>query len=336
MKTVTLVIPVFNEATAIIQHLPVIFATLAPLTTVNWQILIIDDGSTDNTVEQLQILAETYPNLQFICLNRNFGKESAISAGLMHSQGDAVIVMDSDLQHPPALIPRMLTLWQQGIHVVEACKVSRGKESWFSRILVSGFYYLFRRLADIDITNHSDFKLLDKQVVDVYCQLTERKRFFRGMIHWMGFTTAQLPFSVPERQHGTTTWSKLKLLRFSFDALTSFSSLPLQLITLFGIFCFILSIIIGGIALYQKVAGIAIGGFTTVILLILLIGSLLMFALGLIGVYIAQIYDEIKSRPMYLINWQKSHFSHRDEQSIEQNNIKPPPILEKDSVQKNS
>ena len=314
MKTVTLIIPVFNEATALEQHLPVIFNTLAPLTTVIWQVLLIDDGSTDNTLEKLKILSSQYDNLQFLSLNRNFGKEAAILAGLMHSHSDAVIVMDSDLQHPPALIPQMLALWQQGIQVVEAYKVSRGKESWGSKLLVQGFYRMFRLLAEIDITNHSDFKLLDKQVVEVYCQLPEKKRFFRGMIHWLGFSSAQLPFSVPAREYGTTAWSKLKLLRFSFHALTSFSSLPLQLITLFGIFCFFLSFIIGGIALYHKVAGVAVSGFTTVILLILLIGSLLMFALGLIGVYIAQIYDEIKSRPIYLINWQKSHFSQPDQE----------------------
>ena len=312
MKTITLIIPVFNEATALEQHLPVIFNTIAAVTAVRWQVLLIDDGSTDNTLEQLKILSSHYKNLQFLSLNRNFGKEAAILAGLMHSQSDAVIVMDSDLQHPPALIPQMVLLWQQGIQVVEAYKVSRGEESWWSKLLVHGFYRTFRLLAEIDITNHSDFKLLDKQVVEVYCQLPEKKRFFRGMIHWMGFASAQLPFSVPARQHGTTAWSKFKLLRFSFHALTSFSSLPLQLITLFGIFCFFLSMSIGGIALYHKVAGVAVSGFTTVILLILLIGSLLMFALGLIGVYIAQIYDEIKSRPIYLINWQKSYFSQQD------------------------
>lgn len=319
MKTITLIIPVFNEATAIEQHLPIIFNTLVPLTTVNWKVLIIDDGSTDNTLEKLNILSERYSNLQFLCLNRNFGKEAAIVAGLVHSRSDAVIVMDSDLQHPPRLIPQMLTLWQQGVDVVEAYKVSRGKETWFSKLLVAGFYQTFRRLAEIDITNHSDFKLLDKRVVDTYCQLPEHKRFFRGMIHWLGFSSAQLPFSVPERQYGTTAWSKLKLLRFSFHALASFSSLPLQLITLFGVFCFGLSIIIGGIALYQKVAGLAVDGFTTVILLILLIGSLLMFALGLIGVYLAQIYDEVKRRPIYLINWQKSHVSHQDRRDSQDN-----------------
>lgn len=321
MKTVTLVIPIFNEAAALEQHLPVIFDTIALLTTVQWKILLIDDGSTDNTLEKLKKLSSKYENLRYLSLNRNFGKEAAMLAGLQHSDSDAVIVMDSDLQHPPALIPQMLALWQQGVAVVEAYKISRGTESWLSTWLARSFYQIFRTVAEIDITNHSDFKLLDKQVVEVYCQLPERKRFFRGMIHWLGFPTAQLPFSVPPREHGVTAWSKLKLLKFSFHALTSFSSLPLQLITLFGIFCFFLSIFIGGIALYHKVSGVAVSGFTTVILLILLIGSLLMFALGLLGMYVAQIYDEIKQRPIYLINWQKSHFSSTDSNATHLHNL---------------
>jgi polyisoprenyl-phosphate glycosyltransferase len=315
MKTVTLIIPVFNEAAAIEQHLPMIIDALVPLTTVHWKILLIDDGSTDNTLEKLKKLSATYQNLQFISFNRNFGKEAAMLAGLKYSDSDAVIVMDSDLQHPPALIPQMLALWQQGVAVVEAYKISRGKESWLSKWLARGFYRIFRTLAEIDITNHSDFKLLDRHVVEIYCQLPERKRFFRGMIHWFGFATAQLPFTVPAREHGVSAWSKLKLLKFSLHALTSFSSLPLQLITLFGIFCFFLSIFIGSIALYHKISGVAVSGFTTVILLILLIGSLLMFALGLLGIYVAQIYDEIKQRPIYLINWQNSHFSQPDPNS---------------------
>jgi dolichol-phosphate mannosyltransferase len=256
---------------------------------------------------QLKQLRQTYSQLQFICLSRNFGKEAAIHAGLQHSHTeDAVIVMDSDLQHPPTLIPQMLHLWQQGISVVEAYKLSRGDESLMSRLLAQGFYYLFAKLAAMDINNQSDFKLLDQKVVAAYCALPERKRFFRGLIHWMGFTSAQIPFEVPKRQHGISAWSRLRLLQFAFTALTTFSTIPLQWVTFFGIVFLLLSLILGSLTLYYKYIGVAVSGFATVILLLLLIGSLLMIALGLIGIYLAHIYEEVKQRPTYLIDWNKS------------------------------
>jgi len=305
MKTITVVIPVFNEAGAIVPHLETILATTREVAA-NFQFLIIDDGSSDNTAKEVHQLCEKTEEVELICLSRNFGKEAAIFAGITHAQGDAVIVMDSDLQHPPELIEKMIQLWHQGIDVVEAYKASRGKETWTSNILANGFYSLFKFLSGMDIKNHSDFKLLDRRVVDVYCRLPERKRFFRGLVHWMGFSTAKIPFEVPERQAGSSAWSRLRLLKFSLTAITSFSSLPLQIITLLGFFFLLITMVIGGISLYDKFVGHAVSGFTTVILLLLLIGGFIMIGLGLIGIYLAHIYDEIKARPSFLINWRKS------------------------------
>lgn len=313
MKSITIVIPVFNEGIAIDKHIPIIFNTIKNFNNININILVVDDGSTDNTVEQLNKLCKQYKNFNFICLNRNFGKEAAIHVGLEQTTDDAVIVMDSDLQHPPALISDMIHLWEQGVNVVEAYKVSRGKESIISRLMANSFYYIFDNLADINIKNQSDFRLLDREVVNAYCSLPERKRFFRGLINWMGFSSAQIPFEVPERQHGISTWSRLKLVKFSLTAITTFSSVPLQLVTLFGFITFIVSFIVGCIALYHKYTGFAVSGFTTVILIILLIGSLLMVALGIIGIYISQIYHEVKQRPSYLINWKKSHINDKSQ-----------------------
>jgi dolichol-phosphate mannosyltransferase len=307
MKSITIVIPVFNEGAAIDRHLAIIFERLELIKDVQLTILVVDDGSSDNTVAQLDLLDVQYPNLNFICLSRNFGKEAAIQAGLAHSQGDAVIVMDSDLQHPPELIPQMIHLWQQGVSVVEAYKISRGKESFTARLLAYSFYHVFDLLAGMNIKNHSDFKLLDRKVVEAYSALPERQRFFRGMIPWLGFTSAQIPFEVPERQHGTTAWSRLRLLKLSLTAITTFSSAPLQVITFLGAILLLVSLVFGSLALYQKFSGVAVSGFATVILLLLLIGSLLMIALGIIGVYIAHIYDEVKQRPSYLIDWRRSH-----------------------------
>lgn len=307
MKTITIVIPVFNEGTAIDTHFPIIFETLKKIKMVKWHVLVIDDGSTDNTMERLQNMSDKYHFLGFISFNRHFGKEAAIHAGLLQShENDAVIVMDSDLQHPPQLIPQMIDLWQQGLEVVEAYKVCRGKESHSSRFMAQSFYYLFKLFAGLDLKNHSDFKLLDRKVVEAYCALPEKNHFFRGLIHWMGFSSAQIPFEVPARQQGVKAWSRLKLLKFSLTAIITFSSAPLQIITFLGFFSLVLGLSIGGIALYDKFTGVAVSGFTTVILLILIIGSLLMVALGLLGVYVAQIYEEVKRRPDYLINWKKS------------------------------
>ncbi len=311
MKTITLIIPIYNELGAIESNLPTILESLPAIDHIQLKILLVDDGSQDGSAAWLKNYCQQQAQLELLCLNRNFGKEAAIFAGLQHAESDAVIVMDSDLQHPPALIPQMLALWQQGIDVVEARKASRGQETLLSKLFANGFYYLFKLLAGIDLKNHSDFKLLDRKVVDIYCALPERKRFFRGLIAWMGFSSAQLFFHVPERQHGSTTWSKLRLLRFSMSAITGFSSIPLHLITLLGILSFSLSLVLGGIALYDKFTGVAVTGFTTVILLILLIGSIIMMGLGLLGIYIEQIFDEIKQRPIYLLNERDSYLKEK-------------------------
>ena len=305
-KTITVIIPVFNESGAIEQNLPAILTELSGIQTVNFTFLLVDDGSKDNTAAWIKDFCRAHPSVELLCLSRNFGKEAAIHAGLDYAQGDAAIVMDSDLQHPPALIPQMINLWQQGIDVVEACKSSRGKETFAAQLLARGFYRLFNWLAGMNIQNHSDFKLLDRKVVEAYRALPERKRFFRGLIAWMGFPSAQLFFEVPERQYGSSAWSKLRLWRFSLTALTSFSSIPLHFITSLAIIGLTISMLLGGIALYDKYTGQAVSGFTTVILLILIMGSLIMLGLGIIGLYLEQIFTEIKHRPTYLIDWRKS------------------------------
>jgi len=301
----TLVIPVCNEASALTPNLHHIFHIVAQLD-IPCEVLVVNDGSTDHSLALLSAFMQQYPNLEVLSLTRNFGKEAAIHAGLEHAAGDAVIVMDSDLQHPPELIERMVKLWQQGLEVVEACKRSRGEETWMQALSAHGFYYLFDKLTGLNLRNHSDFKLLDRKVVDAYCQLPERQRFFRGLIAWMGFSCAQIYFDVPQRQHGQSAWSRLTLLRFSLVALSGFSSLPLHLISLLGVMCISGGLVVGGIALYDKFSGQAVTGFTTVILLILIIGGSIMIALGLIGVYLEHLFSEVKRRPIYLISEKNS------------------------------
>jgi len=301
-KKIALIIPVFNEAKTIEHSLATIFNEIKKIQNVTFNLLIVNDGSSDETPDILSKIVANQSSIKILNFTRNFGKESAIHAGLEYSkQSDAVIVMDSDLQHPPYLIEKMINFWLNGSDVVEACKLTRGKESFISNIFAKSFYFLFEKFTYFDLKNHSDFKLLDRKVVTAYCELPERKRFFRGLVFWLGFSTTQVFFDVPERQYGQSAWSRYKLFRFALNAITNFSSAPLHLISVLGFICFSLSIVIGGIALYDKWLGQAVSGFTTVILLILIVGSFIMFGLGLIGLYLEQIFDEIKQRPIYIL-----------------------------------
>lgn len=305
-KKITVIIPIFNESATIKHSLTILHNEIKKIPEIDFSILLVNDGSSDNTLEVLKEILPSQLPINVLNFTRNFGKEAAIYAGLEYSkQADAVIVMDGDLQHPPSLIPQMVKLWFEGIVIVEGCKINRGKETLLSKIFAHSFYFLFRKCTNFNLKNQSDFKLLDRKVVENYCAFPERKRFFRGLISWMGFSSAQLFFDVPERQYGQTVWSRYKLLRFAINAITSFSSVPLHLISVLGVVCFSISLIIGGIALYDKWNGQAVSGFTTVILLILIVGSLIMFGLGLIGVYLEQIFDEIKQRPLYIIQQNK-------------------------------
>lgn len=302
MKKVTIVIPVFNEETSIEANLKSILGTINTVKQIDFSILLVDDGSTDFTVKEIKSLCCSHDNLEIICLTRNFGKEAAIEAGLNSAEGDAVIIMDSDLQHPPELIPQMITLWEKGIYVVEAIKISRGKEPFLARFFANSFYSMFLMLTNMNLKNYSDFKLLDREVINTLCNLPEKQRFFRGLVCWLGFPAAQIPFNVPDRTIGTSSWSRYKLLKTSIVALSGFSTKPLQIISLLGIATLIISVLFGSIALWDKISGNAVSGFTTVILLILIIGSLLMCGIGILGIYIGHIFNEIKCRPTSIIN----------------------------------
>lgn len=312
MTNIDIVIPVYNEGRGLENHLAVIREAVTAIPGEDFHFIIVNDGSTDDTLEHLHRIRPAYESMDFISLTRHFGKEAAILAGLEHSQGKAVVVMDSDLQHPPELIKNMVALWKEGILVIEACKRSRGREGVVKGVLTKLFFRAYKLLVGRDITNHSDYKLLDRRVADYYCALPERKRFFRGLVSWMGFSSASIYFDVPERQEGIGVWTPLGLSRLSIDALTGFTSAPLYVINILGGICFVLSLAIGGLALYHKFIGVAVSGLTTVILLILLIGSFIMFGLGLIGVYIGQIFTEVKNRPIYLMDEQKDGGLARD------------------------
>jgi glycosyltransferase involved in cell wall biosynthesis len=297
----SVVLPAYREAEHLAKALSAIRSSVAGIG-VSYELVVVDDGSPDATWELLRELATQWPELRALRLARNFGKEGALLAGLDASRGEAVVVMDADLQHPPELIPEMYRLWEEeGFGVVNAVKRERGREASTKRWLTRFYYGLFAKLAGVAMENSSDFKLLDQHAVDVYCRLPERNTFFRGLVAWMGFSQKDLPFDVAARAGGTTSWSLVKLAGLAVSSVVSFSAIPLQAVTILGVGFFLFAIVLGAQTVWIWLSGQAVPGFATVILLLILIGSILMIALGVIGQYVAKIYDEVKRRPRYLV-----------------------------------
>lgn len=297
----TAVIPLFNESSHIRESLVKIDAVLrrhAP----GYEMLVVDDGSTDGTWERIGACAPDVGGLQAIRLSRNFGKELALCAGLEHARGRGVLVMDGDLQHPPSLVAEMIRLWRdEGFDVVEGVKRNRGEESFRNKWGSKLFYALLTRWSGFALDGASDFKLLDEKVVAAWRRLPERNTFFRGMSAWLGFRRTQVPFEVESRPSGASNWNGMALLRLAVNAIVSFSSIPLRLVSVLGAIFLVVAAVLGLQTLWSKLQGDAVTGFTTVILLQLLIGSIIMISLGIIGEYIASIYHEVKGRPRYVI-----------------------------------
>lgn len=296
----SLVIPLYREASHFAESLKEIIAVLQGIP-VRYELVLIDDGSPDSTWDVIEQQCALFSEVKAARLSRNFGKEAALAAGLEHARGDAVIVMDGDLQHPPTLIPEMVARWREGADVVEAVKRVRSKESTFTRFNSWAFYAIFSRLTGFDLRGASDYKLMDRRVVDAWRAMGERNLFFRGMNAWLGFERVQIQYDVDERAGGESGWSTMQLLRLAVTAVASFSSAPLYLLIGTGLGFAAFAAILGAQTLFRKLSGTAVDGFTTIILLLLILGCALMLGMGLIGVYVARIYEEVKRRPRYII-----------------------------------
>ncbi len=305
MDFVSVVIPFYNESGQILMTLETTERVLRTLD-IRFEILAIDDGSCDSTWDEILKYREKSSHVSALRFSRNFGKEAAICAGLAKAKGDAVILMDGDLQHPPRYIPGMIRLWREGYEVVEGVKSKRGKESGFSRLAANAFYGAFAKLSGIRLKDASDFKLLDRKVVNHWNTLPERETFFRALSAWMGFKRATFPFEVDDRQIGGSKWGFFKLVKLSFNAVTGFSSRPLMLISSMGVIFLIVFFILAVQTLVRYFDGKAATGFTTVILLQLLIGSIVLISLGLLGLYMANLFQEAKRRPRYIITEETS------------------------------
>jgi len=297
----SVILPAHNEMAGIENASKVIGAALEEFGAA-WEILVIDDGSSDGTYAVLEELSRQDSRIRGIKLSRNFGKEAALQAGLRHSRGDAVITMDSDLQHPPRLIPEMIRQWQAGAKVVHAVKRGREKDSKIARIRANLFNKLLSWLGGINLQDSSDFKLLDREVVNaIVREIPERERFYRGLAGWVGYRSVELPFSVDQRAAGVGQWSIWRLSQLAMTALVSFTSAPLRIVTVLGFLTLLLGFIVGVDALISRWHGVAVSGFATTIIVLLIMGSFIMISLGIIGEYIAKIYEEVKARPLYLV-----------------------------------
>lgn len=296
----SVILPAFNEEASVPLATERISAILADAGIEN-ELIFIDDGSQDGTWAEIGKSMRRRENIVGVRFSRNFGKEAAIFAGLEAAKGDCCVVMDCDLQHPPEKLPEMFRLWQDGYEVVEGVKEERGNEGAAHRAAANGFYAIISRLTKLDMAASSDFKLLDRKVVDALNAMPERNTFFRALSYWAGFKTVKLPYQVAERAAGKSKWSTRSLIRYALTNIVAFSSAPLHIVTVLGALLLVIAVVFGAISLYQKIVGVALGGFTTVILLQLFTGSITMISLGIIGMYIAKIYEETKRRPRYLI-----------------------------------
>ncbi|PZE20809.1 glycosyltransferase family 2 protein [Paenibacillus xerothermodurans] len=304
---VSIVIPAYKEGKHVFTSLQLISSHIASVCD-EYEIVVVDDGSPDDTWEQLLLSTKVIRHLKIIRLSRNFGKELALCAGLENANGDAVIIMDADMQHPPHLIPQLIATWKtSNADIVECVKRKRGTETLKNKLGAKLFYGIISKLTGYKLEGASDFKLLDKKVLLAWSSMAERNTFFRGMVAWLGFQKEQIEFDVEERVEGSTSWSIFSLTKLAIQAVVSFSTFPLRIVSIIGVITFLASIILGIQTLHHKIIGSAVTGFTTVILLQLIIASIIMVSLGTLGEYIAAIYNEVKGRPRYLISQRVQH-----------------------------
>jgi glycosyltransferase involved in cell wall biosynthesis len=297
----SVIVPAFNEAQGIAAFLERLFGVLRGCCE-RFDVWVVDDGSRDDTWQCLRSARERYSELRGLRFIRNFGKEAALLAGLRQATGAAVVVMDSDGQHPPSLLPQMLDAWRAGeAQIIAARKASRPTDSRIERVNAHLFNSLMRIMTGLDLAGASDYRLLDRRVVDALLAFPERVRFFRGMTVWTGYTTKHLAFEVAPRIAGTSRWSTRQLTKLAINSITAYSAKPLSLVFRLGLIGMFAAFVLFLQAVYSWTVGIAVSGWTSVTVVMLFFGSANLLGIGVLGAYLAQLFDEIKARPEYLI-----------------------------------
>jgi dolichol-phosphate mannosyltransferase len=296
------VAPVFNEA----ETLPEFYLRLKQVMVSlgkDWELILVDDGSSDGSTEKILELARRDRRVNPVIFARNFGHQVAVTAGLDYSRGQAVVIMDSDLQDPPELIPQLASKWHEGYQVVYAVRTSREGESWFKRFTAAAFYRLINRITDVEIpVDTGDFRLLDREAADALCQMRERHRFPRGMAAWIGFRQVGVPYDRGPRFAGETKYPFGRMLRLALNAITSFSYFPLQIATYLGFLFAGLSALAIPLVIALRLSGSqAFFGQATTLIAVLFLGGVQLISLGILGEYIGRLYDEAKGRPLYVV-----------------------------------
>lgn len=297
----SVVSPVHNEGPGLRTFIERATAALES-TSETFELVLIDDGSSDDSWEQIVAAHTADQRVRGIRLSRNFGKDPAMVAGLSSARGDAVVIIDSDLQHPPALLPSMVDAWRGGAEVVEAVKRTRAGQPLTGRLASRLFNHTFDRLTGVNLTDATDYRLLSRRAVNALLRLPEHTFFFRGTSSWIGYRRARIEFDVDPRISGASRWRFRTLLRYAINGITSFSSSPLHLVTIAAVLFGLFALALGTQTLIRFAQGEAVTGFTTVIIILLIQGTLILFGLGIVGEYIARIHDEVKHRPRYLIS----------------------------------
>lgn len=317
LPLVSIVTPFYNEGEGIWIYFESIRRVMDASAGVRFEVLCIDDGSRDNTLELLCQLPPLDPRFRIVELSRNFGKEAAMSAGLDIARGDAVVVIDADLQDPPELIPEMIQRWQAGADVVLARRNDRSVDSYLKRQTASWFYRLHNRMSDIEIPeNVGDFRLMDRSAVDALKRLPEQQRFMKGLFAWVGFKSVTLDYKRMERAAGESKFSGWKLWNFALEGITSFSTAPLRIWTYVGLGGALLTLIYAVyIVGHTLLSGIDVPGYASLLVAVLFIGSLQLMSVGMLGEYIGRIYLESKRRPIYLLRAVHEHSSLTDKVS---------------------
>lgn len=312
MKKVTIIIPCYNEELSLRKLYEALCRLMTEQARYEWEVLFINDGSRDRTIDGIHQLAATDKRVSYVSLSRNFGKEAAMLAGFDYASGDCVVIMDADLQHPPTVVPEMLEWWERGYQDVYARRTTRGQESWLRRRLTMRYYSVLQRLSDIDVLpNVGDFRLLDRQCIDAIRQLRETERYTKGMYCWIGFRKKEISFEQGDRTEGQSSFSTHRLLRLAGDGITSYSTAPLRLSTVIGLlvsavaFCFMCYVL-----LCTMLYGDPVRGYPTLMVVILFLGGVQLLSLGIIGEYLGRIFNEAKHRPVYIVG--EKHIQHRD------------------------
>lgn len=305
-KLISCVVPVYNEETLIAEFIEALDKTLKELA-YPYEIVLVDDGSQDNTLAIIHQLRTQFP-IRYIRFSRNFGKEKALSAGLDHARGDAVILLDGDFQHPLELLSEFIAQWEKGNDMVYGVRQNRADESWLKRTCAKAFYQLTSKINRINIpANAGDFRLLDKKIVNALQKLPERNRFMKGLYSWVGFKQIAIPFVVQPRKSGSSQWNFYSLLDLAITGITSFSAFPLRLIAIGGMGVASIAILYAiWIILSTFIFGIQTPGWATIVTAITFFGGLQLFALGVVGEYIGRVFDEVKHRPLYIIDEESS------------------------------